>query len=66
LKTTIADNGRGFGADALNTHSEAHLGLQSMRERAAILGGTLRVRSGARGTTIAVRVPLGPGDPSAR
>jgi PAS domain S-box-containing protein len=66
LKTTIADNGRGFEADAVRTHSEAHLGLQSMRERAAILGGTLRVRSGARGTTIAVRVPLGPRDPSAR
>jgi PAS domain S-box-containing protein len=66
LKTTIADNGRGFGADAVNAHPEAHLGLQSMRERAAILGGTLRVRSGARGTTIAMRVPLGPRDPSAR
>jgi PAS domain S-box-containing protein len=66
LKTTIADNGRGFEADAVGAHSEAHLGLQSMRERAAILGGTLRVRSGARGTTIAVRVPLGARDPSAR
>jgi signal transduction histidine kinase len=66
LKATIADNGRGFGADAVNVHSEAHLGLQSMRERAAILGGTLRVRSGASGTTIAVRVPLGPRDPGAR
>jgi two-component system sensor histidine kinase NreB len=66
LKTTIADNGRGFGADAVNAPSEAHLGLQSMRERAAILGGTLRVRSGARGTTIAVRLPLGPRDSSAR
>jgi PAS domain S-box-containing protein len=66
LKTTIADNGRGFEADAVSAHSEAHLGLQSMRERVAILGGTLRIRSGARGTTIAVRVPLGPGDPSER
>jgi signal transduction histidine kinase len=66
LKTTIADNGRGFETGAVSARSEAHLGLQSMRERAAILGGTLRVRSGARGTTIAVRVPLGPRDPSAR
>jgi PAS domain S-box-containing protein len=65
LKATIADNGRGFGADAVNADSEAHLGLQSMRERAAILGGTLRVRSGAWGTTIAVRVPLEPRGPSA-
>jgi PAS domain S-box-containing protein len=66
LKTTVADNGRGFEADAVSACSEAHLGLQSMRERVAILGGTLRIRSGARGTTIAVRVPLGPGDPSER
>jgi PAS domain S-box-containing protein len=66
LKTTIADNGRGFEAAAVSAHSEAHLGLQSMRERVAILGGTLRIRSGAQGTTIAVRVPLGPGDPSER
>lgn len=66
LKTTIADNGRGFEPDAVSAHSEAHLGLQSMRQRAAILGGTLRIRSGGRGTTIAVRMPLGPRDPSAR
>jgi PAS domain S-box-containing protein len=66
LKTTIADNGRGFEGHAVSVHSEAHLGLQSMRERAAILGGTLRIRSGARGTTIAVHVPLGRGDPSER
>jgi signal transduction histidine kinase len=66
LKATIADNGRGFETHAVSARSEAHLGLQSMRERAAILGGTLRVRSSARGTTIAVRVPLGPRDSSAR
>jgi two-component system sensor histidine kinase NreB len=66
LRITIADNGRGFEADAVSADSEAHLGLQSMRERAAIVGGRLRVRSDARGTTIAVRVPLGPRDPSAR
>jgi PAS domain S-box-containing protein len=66
LKTTIADNGQGFQADAVSADAAAHLGLQSMRERAAILGGTLRVRSGARGTTISVRLPLGPRDPRPR
>src|SRR2546422_1471704 len=51
LETTVADNGRGFDADAASVHSEVHLGLQSMRERAAILGGTVSVTSGATGTT---------------
>jgi PAS domain S-box-containing protein len=58
LKTTVADNGGGFDADAASLHSEVHLGLQSMRERAAILGGTVRVTSGATGTTISVHIPL--------
>ena len=58
LETTVADNGGGFDADAARLHSEVHLGLQSMRERAAILGGTVSVTSGATGTTISVHIPL--------
>jgi signal transduction histidine kinase len=58
LETTVADNGSGFDADATSVNPETHLGLQSMRERAAILGGTVSVRSGATGTTILVHIPL--------
>jgi PAS domain S-box-containing protein len=58
LETTVADNGRGFDADAASLHSEVHLGLQSMRERAVMLGGTVSVTSGATGTTISVHIPL--------
>jgi len=58
LETTVADNGRGFDADAASLHSEVHLGLHSMRERAAILGGTVSVTSAATGTTISVHIPL--------
>ena len=58
LETTIVDNGSGFDADAASLHTEVHLGLQSMRERAAILGGTVSVTSGATGTTISVHIPL--------
>ena len=58
LETTVADNGSGFDADAERVNSATHLGLQSMRERAAILGGTLGVRSGTSGTTILVHMPL--------
>src|ERR1700730_14921692 len=58
LETTIADNGSGFDVDPESLNSAIHLGLQSMRERAAILGGTVSVRSGATGTTILVHIPL--------
>ena len=63
LETTIEDNGSGFEADAASVNSEAHLGLQSMRERAAILGGTVSVTSGSTGTTIRVQLPLEERDP---
>ncbi len=65
LETTIADNGSGFDADANSVNSESHLGLQSMRERAAILGGTVSVRSAPTGTTILVQLPLEERDPKA-
>jgi signal transduction histidine kinase len=58
LETTIVDNGSGFDADGASLHTEVHLGLESMRERAAILGGTVSVTSGATGTTISVHIPL--------
>jgi PAS domain S-box-containing protein len=66
LETTVADNGHGFDAEAAGLHSEVHLGLQSMRERAAILGGTVGVTSGPTGTTISVHIPLASGDSQAQ
>jgi PAS domain S-box-containing protein len=64
LEATIADNGRGFGTDSPG--SGVHLGLHSMHERAAILGGTVSVRSGATGTTISVHIPLESREPQAQ
>ena len=58
LEATIADNGAGFEVNAASVRSEAHLGLQSMRERAAILGGTVNVTSDSMGTSIQVQLPL--------
>ncbi len=53
----VADDGRGFdprGAFA------GHLGLTSMRERAARLGGALRVESApGNGARISARIPRG-------
>jgi PAS domain S-box-containing protein len=52
----IEDDGQGFDADR-NTSTE-HLGLLGMRERAALLGGTLLVESTpGSGTRIRVGIP---------
>jgi signal transduction histidine kinase len=51
----ISDDGAGFDPQA---DFSGHLGLKSMRERAARLGGTLRVESApGEGTTIRVQIP---------
>lgn len=59
----IADRGRGFSPPPLvgpeATEQQQHIGLRGMRDRAAMLGGTLTVdsRPGA-GTRVVVHVPL--------
>jgi signal transduction histidine kinase/ligand-binding sensor domain-containing protein len=56
LGLAVADDGRGFDPAAPSEGS----GLESMRRRAAALGGTLHVESAAgKGTRIVVAVPLG-------
>jgi signal transduction histidine kinase len=52
----VADDGRGFGAEAASS-SPGGLGLDSMRERAAAVGGTLTIRSDAKGTVVRMTVP---------
>ena len=50
----VEDDGRGFDTGVANTG----LGLVSIRERAELLGGSLRVESSAdQGTTIAIEIP---------
>ena len=54
LHLEIEDDGRGLRADR-----PAGVGLTSMRERAAELGGTLDIRSSAaEGTLVTARIPL--------
>jgi PAS domain S-box-containing protein len=57
LEVAIADDGCGFDAKAVAVSSH-RLGIQSMRERAAMFGGTVSFASRRRGTKILVRVPL--------
>ncbi len=56
LLITVTDNGRGFSPTEA---FDKGMGLQGMRERARLIGGSLHVMSEiAGGTTIEVRAPL--------
>jgi PAS domain S-box-containing protein len=60
----VADDGVGFDPDG---SFPGHLGLRSMRERAAEAGGSLEVVSArGRGTRVVVRVPSAPPSPPRR
>jgi PAS domain S-box-containing protein len=53
VSVEVHDNGRGF---QLDTVSAGH-GMATMKERAASVGGTLRIESGESGTLVAAEVP---------
>jgi signal transduction histidine kinase len=56
VRFTVADNGRGFDLAAVNVMS---VGLHSMRERAALLHGTIEIDSRPQdGTRVSVTVPV--------
>jgi PAS domain S-box-containing protein len=59
LQLTVEDDGRGFDTSAATAAPPEHLGLVNMRERSALIGGTLQIESSESGTTLLVRVPLG-------
>jgi len=56
----ISDNGKGFEPEVKVNRSKG-IGLIGMRERAALIGGTLEIESApGEGTSIYVRVPFDP------
>ena len=58
LAVTVRDDGVGFAEDRDASDSEAHIGLQIMRERAMRIGGRFAVRSSPRrGTEIRLELP---------
>ena len=58
ISLTVADDGRGITEEEVQRHGS--LGLLGMKERVAILGGTLDVQGRpGQGTTLAIRIPLG-------
>ncbi|MFL5885156.1 MAG: sensor histidine kinase [Thermoleophilaceae bacterium] len=63
----VLDDGEGFrGTAPLGTREVGHIGLASMRERAELIGGDLRIDSSADGTEVRVTVPLMDGRPPRR
>lgn len=52
----VVDDGVGFQPDSIKP---GHFGLQLMRERAEIAGGSLVIESSARGVMVVAAIPLG-------
>ncbi len=57
VEAEIIDDGCGFDAEAVAVSSQ-RLGIQSMRERAAMLGGTVNFIPQRKGTRVLVQIPL--------
>ena len=54
----IEDNGQGFNVEEVTAHGQG-LGLFGMQERAALLGGTLKIESQPGvGTTVFIKLPV--------
>ena len=63
IRASVGDDGIGFDPPAQTRIEARRIGVRGMRDRLALIGGTLEVRSApGRGTTIVARVPI---DPSA-
>ncbi|MFZ0817782.1 MAG: response regulator [Candidatus Sulfotelmatobacter sp.] len=59
LRLVIRDDGQGFQSRNLSEQPSSHLGIEGMRQRASMLGGTLHVNSEPnKGTAIEVRMIL--------
>jgi PAS domain S-box-containing protein len=57
VEASVVDDGCGFDAKAVAVSSH-RLGIQSMRERAAMHGGTVSFKSRRKGTVFLVQLPL--------
>jgi nitrate/nitrite-specific signal transduction histidine kinase len=59
LHVTVEDDGQGWDLDRSTAQAGQHFGLQTMRERAESLGGTLLIDTApGRGTRVTATVPL--------
>jgi signal transduction histidine kinase len=63
LILTVTDNGAGFDAarlDAAAPSLRSGIGLRSIKEQAASLGGVLSIQTGHSGTKLEISAPFGP------
>ena len=59
VQAAIEDDGRGFDPALLKGNGRTHIGLQSMQERAASVGGGLHVdATPGRGTRVTAWLPI--------
>jgi len=66
IELSIVDDGDGFPEpNPLDSNQPGHIGLASMRERAELLHGSLRIESTAEGSAVIVDAPLPPLPPRA-
>jgi signal transduction histidine kinase len=61
LRLIVEDDGAGFDVAAVAAGGVARFGLIGIRERAALLGGTVTLETSGRGTTLFVTLPLAGG-----
>lgn len=54
---SISDNGIGFNVASISQHPKRGIGLRNMHERAAAIGGTLKLTSSADGTQVTATLP---------
>ncbi|GHN01061.1 hypothetical protein WSM22_25500 [Cytophagales bacterium WSM2-2] len=53
VKVTVEDDGKGFDADL----GKSGFGMNSIRHRASLMGGTAHWKSGTQGTTVHIQLP---------
>ncbi len=59
IAVIVEDDGIGFDSETMQARRTNRMGLQGMRERVALVGGTLTIKSSpGSGTTVFVRIPL--------
>lgn len=59
IQATVQDHGKGFASKDLAERPKPGVGLQSMKGRLELVGGSFEIASDKHGTRVVVNVPLG-------